>query len=133
MTSRLDWQAEIRGHASRADVVLPEATLEEIAEHLEDIYAGAIRDGCTFEDAQARARVALEESTMDVLRRRVPASTTARSAREDAEVVARAAGGHRLNLIAALRLAASQLRLHPAFAATTILVLALGIGTSTTV
>jgi putative ABC transport system permease protein len=132
MTSRFDWQAEIRAHASRAGVVLPDATLEEIAEHLEDIYAAAIRDGCTTADAHARARVALEESTLDVLRR-TPATTPSRPAREEADLIASASGGHRLNLSAALRLAVRQVRLHPAFAATTILVLALGIGTSTTV
>ena len=130
MTRRFDWQADIRAHASRADVDLTDATVEEIAEHLEDIYTGAMRDGCTESEARARARTALEESTMDVLRR-VRVATPSRQAM--AEAVAHTSGGTSLNLSGALRLAVRQLRLHPGFAAVTVLVLALGVGASTAV
>ncbi|HEY1308168.1 MAG TPA: ABC transporter permease [Vicinamibacterales bacterium] len=132
MTRKFDWQADIRTHASRADVDLTDATVEEIAEHLEDIYTGAMRDGCTESEARARARTALEESTMEVLRR-ARVATPSGQALAEAEAVAHASGGTSLNLSAALRLAVRQLRLHPGFAAITVLVLALGVGASTTV
>ena len=130
MTRRFDWQADIRAHASRTDVDLTDATVVEIAEHLEDIYTGAMRDGCTESEARARARTALEESTMDVLRR---ARVATPSGQAMAEAVAYTSGGTSLNLSGALRLAVRQLRMHPGFAAVTVLVLALGVGASTTV
>jgi len=131
MTPRCDWQTEIRAHAARTGVDLPDVTVEEIAEHLDDLYAGAIRDGCTDGEAQRRARETLYESTMDVLRRQ-HASERGRSA-TDLDAAAAAAGGRRLNLLAAVRLAVRQLRFHRGFAAVTILVLALGVGASTSV
>jgi putative ABC transport system permease protein len=126
------WQTEIRARAAREGVALTDAMTEEIAEHLEDLYAAAIRDGSSHEDAQARARAALEESTMDVLRRPA-AATRAAPAFDEAAAIAMSAGGRRLNLAAALRLAVRQLRRHPGFAVVTVLVLGLGIGASTTV
>jgi putative ABC transport system permease protein len=132
MASPHDWQTEIRARAARDSVALTDAMTEEIAEHLEDLYAAAIRDGCNAADAQARARAALEESTMDVLRRPAAATPPA-PAFDEAAAIAMSAGGRRLNLGAALRVAVRQLRRHPGFAVVTVLVLGLGIGASTTV
>ena len=132
MASPHDWQTEIRDHAAREGVVLTDAMTEEIAEHLEDLYAGAIREGCSETDAQARARAALDESAMDVLRRPA-AATRPTPAVDETAAVAMSAGGRRLNLSAALRLAMRQLWRHPGFATVTVLVLGLGIGASTTV
>jgi len=56
MASPHDWQTEIRARAAREGVALTDGMTEEIAEHLEDLYAGAIREGCTETEAQARAR-----------------------------------------------------------------------------
>ena len=103
MTPTHNWQDEIRARASQESVELTDAMLEEIAEHLEDLHAAAIRDGCSDADARARARAALEESTMKVLRR-APAARRAAPASDEAALLA-AAGGRRLNLSAALRLA----------------------------
>jgi len=132
MASPHDWQTEIHAHAAREGVTLTDAMTEEIAEHLEDLYAAAIRDGCGVGDAEARARAALEESTMDVLRR--PAAATRNTPPfDEAAAMAMSGGGRRLNLAAALRLAVRQLRRQPGFAVVTVLVLGLGIGASTTV
>src|SRR5262245_22279589 len=103
MTSAHDWQPEIRARASRDGVALTEAMVEEIAEHLEDLHAAAMREGCSEADAKARARAALDESTMDVLRRATGSVT--RPPFDEAVTVAASAGGRRLNLSAALRLA----------------------------
>ncbi|HEY7190782.1 MAG TPA: ABC transporter permease [Vicinamibacterales bacterium] len=137
MASPHHWQTEIHARAAREGVALTDAMTEEIGEHLEDLYVAAIRDGCSDEDARARARAALEESTMDVLGR--PAATRSTPAFDEAAAMSTgpwtslAAGGRRLNLSAALRLAVRQLRRRPGFAVVTVLVLGLGIGASTTV
>lgn len=132
MTPRFDWQADIRAHAAHSGVVLTDAVVEEMAEHLEDIYAGALRDGCSESDARARARTALEESTMDILGR-LPRPVPPARAMTEVEAIAHASDGISLNMPGALRLAVRQLRLHPGFAAIVIVVLALGVGASTTV
>jgi putative ABC transport system permease protein len=129
MASNIDWRREISGRAKAAGLTLPEATVEELAEHLDEIYAAAVRDGATDADAQKRVRAALEESAFDILRQR-PSRTVASS---PSPFAAAPTTGHRLNLAGSIRLAVRQLRLRPGFATITILVLALGIGASTTV
>jgi putative ABC transport system permease protein len=130
MTSPFDWETDIRAEAARAGVELADTTVEEIAEHLDDLYSAARREGCGEAEAMARARRALGESTLGVLRRPLPHHAPAWHGSDPA---LDAAGGRRLNVSAALRLAVRQLRLHRGFAAVTILVLALGVGASTTV
>ena len=68
MSSSIDWRRDVAARAAAAGITLPEATIEEMAEHLDEIYAAALRHGASEADAQARARAALEESTLDVLR-----------------------------------------------------------------
>ena len=121
-----DWPLEIRAAAARVGVHLDDATVEELAEHLDDIYSAARRDGRSDEEAISRGRAALQESTLEVLRR-----APSRNAAAPHHLVSD--GGRRLNMMAALHLALRQLRLHRGFAAVTILVLALGVGATTTV
>ena len=129
MSSSIDWRRDVAARAAAAGITLPEATIEEMAEHLDEIYAAALRHGASEADAQARARAALEESTLDVLRGQ-PARPASPS---PSPFVAASSTGQSLNLVGAIRLAVRQLRLRPGFAAITILVLALGIGASTVV
>lgn len=129
MSSHIDWRREIAERATMAGVTLPEATVEEMAEHLDEIYAAALRDGASEADAQSRARAAVDESRFDVL----PARSTRAATPSGTPFPAAPAKGRTLNLAGATRLAVRQLRLRPGFAAITILVLAVGIGASTTV
>ena len=129
MAGSIDWRRDVAARAAAAGITLPEATIEEMAEHLDEIYAAALRHGASEADAQARARAALEESTLDVLRGQ-PARPASPS---PSPFVAASSTGQSLNLVGAIRLAVRQLRLRPGFAAITILVLALGIGASTVV
>jgi putative ABC transport system permease protein len=130
MSSPIDWRPAIAARAKTAGLTLPEATVEELAEHLDEIYTAALRDGMNEADARTRARAALDESAFDVLRaRRAPAVIPSPSP----FVAAPPNGRQRLNFASAIRLAVRQLRLRPGFATVTILVLALGIGASTTV
>jgi putative ABC transport system permease protein len=129
MSSHIDWRREITARATAAGVTLPEATIEELAEHLDEIYTAALRSGANDADAHRRARMAIDESRFDVLRGHAvhaiaPSSTP---------FVAAPATSRSLNFPGAIRLAGRQLRLRPGFALVTILVLALGIGASTTV
>jgi putative ABC transport system permease protein len=129
MSSDIDWRRDIVMRAKAAGVTLTEATIEEMAEHLDEIYSAALRDGASEADAQTRARAAIDESRFDVL----PARPTRAVTPSATPFVAAPAAGRSLNLRGAIRLAVRQLRLRPGFAVVTILVLALGIGASTTV
>ena len=70
MASHIDWRRDLAARAKASGLTLPEATLEEMAEHLDEIYLAAIRDGASDVDAEKRARAALEESAFDILRAR---------------------------------------------------------------
>ncbi|MGH7343528.1 MAG: ABC transporter permease [Candidatus Rokuibacteriota bacterium] len=129
MTTHFDWRQAIEQRAGTAGVSLPEATIQEIAEHLDEVYAAALREGCTPAEAAAAARAVLEESAMDPLR----GHPTRKASTSPTPVPALAQSGKNLNIRGALRLAVRQFRLHPGFAIVTVLVLALGIGASTTV
>jgi hypothetical protein len=126
--STIDWRGHIAARAKAAAITLSDATIEEMAEHLDEIYMAAHRDGASEADANARAKAALEESTLDVLRKQ-----PARPIAHVSSPFVAPPTGQRLNFGGALGLAVRQLRLRPGFAAVTILVLALGIGASTTV
>ena len=130
MASNIDWRRDISARAQAAGVALSEATIEEMAEHLDEIYLSAVRDGASDAEAQTRARAALDESAFDVLPPR-PAPAVRPTPSPFAATAPN--GRQSLNLAGAIRLAVRQLRLRPGFATITILVLALGIGASTTV
>jgi predicted permease len=127
-----DWSALVRAHAREAGLDLPPAAIDELAEHLEDIFNAAVADGATVADARERARAALAESTLSVLQRRATRHSNRPHARQ-ADETARAAGGRRLHVLSAFRTAIRQFRHHPGFAAIVVLVLGIGTAAATTV
>ncbi|MGE0813421.1 MAG: ABC transporter permease [Vicinamibacterales bacterium] len=132
MTPSWDARREIRRRAGEAGVDLPDSIVEELVVHLDDVYEAAIEDGCTHEEALARAHVALDESRLAQLRRhadRRPDTERRLAADADAE---RAATGS-WHVWRALVVALRQFRQAPTFAAVTVLVLGLGTGAATTV
>ena len=54
MSSSIDWRRDVAARAAAAGITLPEATIEEMAEHLDEIYAAALRHGASEADAQER-------------------------------------------------------------------------------
>ena len=130
---RRDWRGDVRRRAVRAGVELPQSTLEELAQHLEDLELAARADGASEAEARASASRFLEESSLDVLRRhasRDPRRTRARQA-DDAARAAATAGG--FGVTSAMRMALRQFRLHPALSLVTVAVLGLGTGAAETI
>jgi putative ABC transport system permease protein len=128
----IDWRAAVRTHADTAGVDLPQATVDEIALHLDDLYSEAIAQGASPADARARSIAALEESAWAQLHRhaaRDPRRFYARTA-DDA---ARISQTRSFSVPSAIRTAFRQFRQHPTFALVTILVLGLGTGAAATV
>jgi predicted permease len=113
-----DWRRAVQEHAARAGAQLPRTTVDELALHLEDIYAAARADDLPEQEAQARAVRALQESALASLERRArPDSRLPRS----------------FNVASAFRVALRQFLQHPTFALVTVLVLGVGTGAATTV
>ena len=127
-----DWRALVRDHARRAGVDLPAATVDELAQHLEDIHAAALDAGAEPAGARARAVAALEESALSILRRHASRYAYGPRAREAADT-ARAAGGRSFHVLTAIRTAFRQFRHHPGFAAVVALVLGIGTAAATAV
>ena len=122
----IDWKAFVTGHARRAGADLAPATIEELAAHLDDLYAGARASGAPHEVALRRAERALEASALGTLPVRNEPRT--RSAPPISPSTSRS-----LFVIYDLRMALRQFRHHPAFALLTVIVLGLGIGAAAAV
>jgi hypothetical protein len=67
MIPAIDWHALVAQHARRTGANLPPATIDELAAHLEDLYAAARADGAPDDVAYRRAVRALEESALGTL------------------------------------------------------------------
>lgn len=132
MSSSFDPRAEVRRHVSQSGVVLPDATVDELVAHLEDLHAAALDEGAGAAEARRRAMAALDESALTVLQRHA-AMHPDRGQAARADLLARSAGRRSLNVWSAIRLAVRQFRQHPTFALVTVLVLGLGTGAATTV
>jgi len=127
-----DPREEVLRHVAKSKIDLPDATIDELVAHVEDLHAAAVEDGASGTEARARAVAALEESAFSALRRHASHSPERLHAQR-ADAMARASGGRSLNVVSALRLALRQFRHHPSFALITVLVLGLGTGAATTV
>ena len=132
MASSVNFRHEIERHVAQSGVVLPDATVDELAAYLEDLHAAALDEGASAADARTRAMAALEESAFSLLQRHASQHPDRRQAAR-ADLVAHSAGGRSLNVMSAIRLALRQFRQHPTFALVTVLVLGLGTGAATTV
>ena len=113
---RSPWHDAIREHARKAGVDLPPTTVDELALHLDDLYAAAIAEGASPAEARARASAALQESTLDVLRR-YAARDARRLQTARANDDARALQGRSFLVLSSLRMALRLFRQHPSFRA----------------
>ena len=127
-----DWRPEIARHAEAAGIDLPPTTIDELALHLDDLYAAARADGATEAAARAHAIRALDESPWSMLDRHASRDPR-RPYQRAADEAARTALGRSFNVFSAIRTALRQFRQHPSFALVTVLVLGLGTGAATTV
>jgi putative ABC transport system permease protein len=132
MKSSVNFRSEIERHVARSGVVLPEATVDELAAYLEDLHTSALDDGATPDEARRRTLAALEESAFSLLQRHA-AKHPDRVQAARADLAAQWAGRRSLNVLSAVKLALRQFRQHPTFALVTVLVLGLGTGAATTV
>jgi putative ABC transport system permease protein len=127
-----EWLALLLAHAQATGVDLPRRTCEELATHLEDVYLGARERGLDDQAARGEVMQALEQSGLPALSSdprpdvRAPYVGLA-----DAAAATTSSGG--LALVPALQTAMRQLRLHPLFAITVVLVLGIGTGAATAV
>jgi len=127
-----DWRALVRRRAADGGVLLPDATVDELALHLEDLYTTARANGEPETEAHARALVALSESSMTDLRRHI-ARDPQRVQQRQADDLARTTRGGSLSIVPAIRMALRQFKLQRSFALVTVLVLGFGTGAATTV
>src|SRR4051812_13191259 len=113
-----DWKAIVRAHAQRTGAAgLPSTAIDELAAHLEDIYAEARRDGRSDADAMHAVDAALAESPLAIF----PASRTrGPEARPHVSPPDRGWVGGLSGLAGDLRFAWRQLRRSPSFAAVAI-------------
>lgn len=131
MTAPWDAHREVRERAAAARLDLPDATIDELAAHLDDVYRTARDEGASEGEALAAAQAALDESGLAPLTAHAVRQRDRRHAR--LAEVAPAATGHGWRAGANLRVALRQLRRAPTFAAVTILVLGLGSGAAATI
>ena len=127
-----DPRAEVRRHVGRSGVELPDATVDELVAYLEDLHNAALEEGVGASEAKRRAVAALDESAFSLLQGHALKHPD-RGQAVSADLMARSAGGRRLNVLSAVRLAIRQFVQHPTFALVTVLVLGLGTGAATTV
>lgn len=128
----MNFRSEIERHVAKSGVVLPAATVDELAAYLEDLHAASVDEGLSPSEARRRTMAALEESAFSLLQRHaVKHPDRAQAARAD--LLAQSTGKRSLNVLSAIRLAFRQFGQHPTFALVTVLVLGLGTGAATTV
>ena len=126
------WTAVVARYARTAGISLPQQTIDELAAHLEDLYLAARDRGADHYTAKLEATQELEASGLLPLRIEPRPDSRAAQSRT-ANDISSASRSRSFAMGYALRMALRQFRLHPAFAAITVLVLGLGTGAATMV
>lgn len=127
----LDWYALVRARLPQ----LPADVAEEVAAHLSDLYAEALRAGAAPREAAAIAEAALRDETalIEDPRSAVRTRTSRWQAGQSQTRKNRRGGAMFVNLRRDLMYALRMLGRQPGFAAVTILTLTLGIGVNVAV
>ena len=120
--SSSSWHALVARYARSAGIDLSPQTVDELAAHLEDLYLAARDRGADHHAARQEAIQELEASGLLPLRIEPRPDSRATHVRL-ANDISSASRSRSFAMGYALRMALRQFRLHPAFAAITILVL----------
>jgi putative ABC transport system permease protein len=130
MTGSRNWKALVAAQARATGAKdLPQHTIDELAAHLEDIYAEALTAGRSEADAYRAAEAALAESASGL-----PLVPRPRTRQPEARPAHETPPGGRITGIGGdFRFAWRQWRRAPSFAAVAILTLGLGAGAATAI
>ncbi len=122
----IDWRTLVRERAAESGSDLPQTVVDELSQHLEDLYRTSRSEGASHGEALSRSIAALDASSLHLL-----SDHAARGNRSRARVDGERTGS--LDVTTPLRAALRQFRQYPTFAILVVLVMALGVSAATTI